>query len=428
MLESVAVISFQAYLFSSLFCLLALHFFLRSGGGKSPVNYLPFGVFCLMAFFTKENAIVLPAVCLAYIFICNRQNFGKNEYQNLNFWVRFKPFIVALALCVFAGLFFLFFWLPRFPKQIFSSIFPNISGASTPVMTFYAYINSIFLSLLHNIKTLLFPFRLSADYSIFVPSNALSVSGIITAVLCAGAAVWLILKVKNPLIKFLTLFAIIVYLPVSNIVPLINTVNDRYLYFLMVPAALLCAAVLDILRKQNLQIYKYAVVMIMVMIFIWAFSYRARGAVFFDNSTVYAEVVRRHPQNVRGFYNLAISYMISGNHQKALENFQRVQALNPAFNSAEVFFLKGRIYMHLGNIERARQNTLSSILFSRSGEHIGYFFNLFETPDDAMLHIINIFENAVIEKNTLLYFIAYYKSLPDGSKFQIEILRNIVDN
>jgi tetratricopeptide (TPR) repeat protein len=397
MLESVAVISFQAYVFSTFFCLSAFYFFLRAldsaQRGSKPFFYFLCFVFTAAAFFIKENSIIMPAVMLAYILMFKARDK--------------KALTVIFSICALSVLFFVYFWLPRFPVSIFSTVYTNVDGAA-PVASLQAYLNGIFLPLLHNIKTLFFPFNLSLDYTIYISGKSLNW----IAVFIAAAGALFACKIKNKTIKFLIIFAAFAYLPISNIVPLVNTVSDRYLYFVMAPCALLLGAALNAVRRKSF--YKYAVVGVLCIIIIWAFSYRARAKVFFNNHTVYANAVEKYPSNPRGYYNLAVSYMSRGMFAEALENLNKVSEISPFYKTADVLFLKGESYIQLGNAAAARENILKSAIISGENHHVKYFFTFFNNADEAMEYLINKFKDTVIDKKTFLYFVNFYNST--GSK------------
>lgn len=234
--EVVSVISFRADLLLSFFSLIVLNllnlFTFKNIKINKTVIYLLIFVFMCCAFFSKENAIVLPLVIFIFIFLfCNNTKLLKFS---------FLSFIFIIFL-------FFFFWVERFPVPLYFSIYPNLSSNLMPLSDFTSYANTIFTALFYNILNVLYPVNLSVDYS-------LSFSKYVTGFMIFFVLFLISFMIynKDKYLKFSLITLILMYLPISNIVPLVNTIADRYLYFPMIGVSILFG--LLILKLQNILI------------------------------------------------------------------------------------------------------------------------------------------------------------------------------
>jgi hypothetical protein len=89
---------------------------------------------------------------------------------------------------------------------------------------------------------IIYPVNLSVDYFVNY-SKAMPLSAVFT-LFAVAACIISILKIKNKYFKFALFFTAVSYIPVSNIVPLVNTIADRYMYMPMIGISMIFACLM----------------------------------------------------------------------------------------------------------------------------------------------------------------------------------------
>jgi hypothetical protein len=369
--ETVNVISFRADLLLVFFCLAALNLVLfMQNYNKSGRIFYPavFAAVCC-AFFTKENAIILPIVLLLLsVFLY--------DDRRLKFFSVGSFFVIILL--------FLFFWITRFPVPLFYTIYPNLDGNFTPLSNFFTYFNTIVTSLFYNIIHILYPVNLSVDYVVKPSVSAYAVSAVFILI----SSYVLLYGTKNRNIKFLILFAVISYMPVSNIVSLVNTVADRYIYLSMVPVSILFSAAIYKLTKiaNKKIIYAFAACLFSLYTLI---SYQ-RGESYNNAYSLYADAVLKSPGNVRTVYNMGVAYFSNGEYGKAVEQFKKVETINPVYMRDKIWFLTAMSYEKQNNLDLARKYYYKAFLLNPLDDEISdKFINSFSSYKQAEYYVLS---------------------------------------
>lgn len=309
------------------------------------------------ALFSKEMSLTLPAICLMFMWETGTRRFSGRQT------------LAVLGLAVAAALFFLLFWKTRFFYHLFDIIFPNIHYNVSPLLSLTAYISVIARVFLHYIQTMIVPVGLSIDYLIDVPRTLLNLHNAVALLAAAGcmlAYVW----TRDRLVRFGIAFWFITYLPVSNLFPLVNTLNDRYMYLPLIGFIIVVVALVRRIAAPG----RYALAALLVIFYGGLTA--ARNPVFESAYTLYSEGERHAPDNLRIRYNLGLAYMLREEYRPALEQFQVTQRLNPLFKTSDVWHLTGLCYEELGDLAAAEKYYVKTLLIFPVKETLSNYANI----------------------------------------------------
>ena len=343
--EAVNIASFRADLLATFLYILSLTALIKAACGKIPANlyyYAAGFIFFVLSLFAKEMAISLVLVFFIYTII----------YSGLKF--RKRTMAVIVTGTAMSALFILFFWSNRFYYLLHSCIFPNIKDNLSPVSSIGAYLSTIILSFLHYLQTMLVPARLSIDYELNVTHTILKPDIFLSLALIA-VVIAAFIFVKNRLFRFGLGFWFACYLPVSNIFPLINTINDRYMYLPMVGFAVALSAVIFGYLKKKIfySVTTGALAAVLIVVCYGCLTLR-RNIVFENGYSLYSDGVKIAPTNIRVRYNLGIAYMVKNDYGEAVKNFEIVSRINPLYKKADMLHLLGVCHDKLGDSKKAK--------------------------------------------------------------------------
>jgi hypothetical protein len=218
--ESVAWASQRKNPLSLLFFLASWHAWLTWKSDESGTKVLWYAgslVFFTMALLSKSIAALLPILLLAQELILDRQPFTRKTLTTK------MPYIGLAAACLVVTL--------ASQKGEGGGLVAYHGGSLGLTMMNMLPVFSRYLILL------VFPFGLTFIYNSplkTVPDLTIFLSG---SILVLFVVVWLRLRKPHPVHFFwLTLF-VVALLPVSNILPIVTMMNDRYLYYPMLGIA-----------------------------------------------------------------------------------------------------------------------------------------------------------------------------------------------
>lgn len=303
----------------------------------------------VLALLAKSAAVVLPPLLLLYD-IC----FVAKERRGR--WLADKlPYLATAGIMALVAL---------------KSQAPEFSGGRTgyhggsPWTTFLTmlpvlmrYLGMLFwpanLSAVYNP-----PIRTGVDWAVAL--SALAVIGLCTAGYC-------LFRARKDLFFWGALF-FIGLAPVSQVVPLVTLINDRYLYFPMLgSAAFLVAMTFSAVEKLPAPYRKgVAAALCLPLLILPPLSFK-RAEVWHDSFTLWSDAVARDPANPVALRALGGAYQRIGRLEAALPYYQRALALDP-FN-ADVLDNISCIYLNLGGFDQALPHIL------RLNEHHPRFAN-----------------------------------------------------
>ena len=353
--EVVSVIGFRANLLSVFFALLSLNCVSLLEFTKKKYYkflYVLVFVFAILSLLSKENALVLPVLFILMYFIIYK-----------------KPVNKQISIISFAviSIIFLFFWIERFPVPLYYSIYPQIDTNLIPLANISLYLKIIITSLFYNVIHILYPANLAADYTLIF-SNFKTFIMLIALIL---TILFFIYKNKSKVLLFAFLFSFITYLPVSNLIPLVNTIADRYMYMTMIGVSFIFA--LLILRIFDIN-KKIAYIFFISLMIIFAFYSYERGTVFSNSYLLYSDEIKKATNNVRVAYNMGVSYFANNEFNNAILQLKRAFEINPFYCTDRVWFLIGLSYEKSDNKQEALKYYYKAFLINPSDNEIADTF------------------------------------------------------
>ena len=339
--ETVAWLSQRKTLLSLFFFLISFLMYLRS---RQPEQHsriafiLAVGSF-IAALLSKSTAVVLPLCLVVYEVTVAGNTLGKG------LWKRLLPFIIAAGATALLTLYL----------QT-----PEMGGGRVPYHGGSPW--ATFLTMLpvmaHYLRMLVFPFNLSAlyippiktvpDWEVFLAALLL--------VAAAAACATCYLRCR-PLFFWCALF-FIPLLPVSQIIPLVTLINDRYLYFPLLGAAGLAgqAAMLLNARQPGSRKWLFYIAIACMTAYLSIGAYQ-RTAVWRSSVTLWSDTVRKNPPSKDISWLLASSYKDAGQLSEAVETYRRLFTLSGEFADSRyeqaALLDAARLFMEIGSYAEA---------------------------------------------------------------------------
>ncbi|MCI5164581.1 MAG: hypothetical protein D3903_00485 [Candidatus Electrothrix sp. GM3_4] len=307
----------------------------------------------LLAFFlalgAKENAILLPASLVLVELFFFRQTI-KLSKQN----------IIILAL---GFLFVLGFTILLKGPDVFHGIFASYSSRSfTPGqrMLTESRIVLFYLSLLFYPA----PFRLSLIHDIQVSTSIFEPVSTLFAVFGIGLLIVLpfFLHKRYPFLSFALLFFLLNHIVESTFLNLKLIFEHRnYLpsFFLFLPIASFINALTYRYHKQNKSIYFMLIGSTALLVIFLLFGTIARNKVWLTEQSLWADSIKKAPENSGPYINLGLYYLLQENNfQKAFElNYLSLDkySATPWKTKFWAYNNLGYIMMLTGNYDKALQ-------------------------------------------------------------------------
>lgn len=316
--EVVAWVSQRKTLLCVTFILLALIGYRRAAMATAPKRY-PLAPLLLFsaALLAKSLAVVLPLLLLCHDLVFRRQESPVKSLQRL------IPYAVAAA--------------------VFAIVAMNTQAAAAgggradwygggPLGTLCTML-PVFVAYL---RLIVWPANLSADYAVTIrsgPDVTVLLSGLL--LLCCLVPLVRLFRRRDPRC-FWASFIIAGLLPVSQIVPLVTLMNDRYLYLPMLGVAVLLADGGDRLaRSLAARIPRPAGRLVggllLLPLLTLPFLAFQRAGDWKDGITLWGRDLQKYPNNHIIMTSLADSYREAGKPQIALKLYRQALAINPRY-------------------------------------------------------------------------------------------------
>jgi Flp pilus assembly protein TadD len=344
--ESVAWISQRKNLLALFFFLAAFHSYLSyrtKGAGQGRLYYALSVATFILSLLSKSVAVILPLVLFLYDLCYLRKDERKS-------WLVDKiPYgIAAAAMAVVT--------IVSQSHELGGGRVSYYGGS--PLYTALT-MPTVFVRYL---ALLLWPAHLSVLY---LPPLK---TGIDAAVLSSGLVLvllavlgWVLYRRKRAFSFWFALF-FIGFLPVSQIVPLVTLMNDRYMYFPMLgAAAFFSATALAVIDRLSgyWRILAAGALWLLLLLLPWR-SWE-RLAVWRNDVTLWTDTVAKEPDSEDAWYNLGKSYYDAGQKDSALAAYSRALVINPA--AKDVLNNIGGIYMEKGEILTARPFLVEAVTY-----------------------------------------------------------------
>lgn len=379
--ESVTYVIQRAEIFAALAVLLALwiaaHAAQRPGRGlRAVLRLLAVAGACTLGLFSKETAVVVPALFALYdwCFIA-----AGRAGALLQRWPIYLTLLLATAAAVGVRS-----WQITYGGELVGGVTlssaapPDVSAPSEPtadgneVVTPWRYLRWQFGVCVYYLRLILWPNRLCFDCGYLGPwpvrSSILSDAVWTPALLLAAGALaaWWI-RPRYPLATFCVLGAALFLLPTSSILPLMDAYVEHRVYLpIALVALLVVAAVYDggaaVVRRGWLsasaaRILGIAAAAAVIGTYGWLTV--ARNRLYVEPLRLWENSVAQAPHSTRALFNLGNEYARRGQPAQAIDCYQQLIRLAPG----PVYYINlGRQYLKLGRsadaveaLEQARQ-------------------------------------------------------------------------
>jgi tetratricopeptide (TPR) repeat protein len=316
--EAVAYIAGRSESLSALFAAAAYAVFLYRPKPASP--WISAGwVLALFAcaVFSKEQAIVLPAVFLLTDIWWNP---GRGIQTVKSNWRIYVPIAALGAIAVF----------------LFRGLIMSVgtgtasSGASAGFgikdLPWYRYLFTEFRALFEYIGTFLFPSGLNLDWDFPISRTILDHGAIfgLVGLLALAAAAWRFRR-RFPLAGFGYLLFLLLLAPTSSILPIKDPVAERRLYLPMLGLLLI---LVDLVCRLKIDRKALAAAGVFVLLGAAAATH-ARASVWSSPISLWEDTVRKSPNKARDHQQLAAAYYDQGKFDLALAEYQRAAQMEP---------------------------------------------------------------------------------------------------
>lgn len=373
--EAVNAISFREDLLSFLFYMatLNIYLFLRADSNKyQPLLALLLYISsCLLYFFallSKEMAASLPLVIYCYEWVYAHKK--KYTFSFLLSW-RYLGYLSITLIYIYLRFYY----------------FYNPTEANTLPPKLADRLATIPWLILNYLKLTIFPVSLIADYKIAIVSSVYSIDFVLPFVVVLSL-IALVFITKYREVAFGVFFYLMTLIPVYNIVPIAHPFAERYLYLPVVGFIIVTGFAI----KTILRIWRPYILFFFVMIFaIFSFDVIKRNSVWIDGYSLWADTVKKRPNNNLAHYNLALVYYRQGRLREAAQELDIAIRLKPDnaeqhFALAQVNEKQGRFMEAVSEYEKAisiepddeRYHAGIAILYFRQGM-VGRAIQEFET-------------------------------------------------
>jgi len=339
--ESVAWLSERKNLLSATFFLLSFLFYFRfsppchemqeKGGAQTHrAAYILSLLFFLMALLTKCSVVIMPLLLVIY------HRYFRTGRFSLQQGFALIPFFLLSFLSALVTL--------KTQSTALLGLFEHSLPAHLYMMLFILgkYLRLLFL-----------PVNLSFQYDIpllsggWNPSMAAPILLLILFVCLSG----IILK-KNSRSIFWVLWFLICLLPVSQIVPIVTYMNDRYLYLPLIGIAALAAIGIEKIYGASRRNTAVFLVMLIVLCFLSVLTAQ-RIRVWVSPRSLWEDAQRKAPGNHLPHVKVGIYDFHAGRYDRALKEFQTSKAIRNKFYDYEWL---GNVYGKKHQWQKAIEN------------------------------------------------------------------------
>jgi len=362
--ETINCISYREDIFTALFCYGAMFLYIKSvRQTNKQKRYYVFSLMCYFcAMFSKEMALSLPLLLVVYdwYFVCQyRMSDIKKRIRPVYFWY---------------GVLTLFYLAIRF---YFSK---DIHGNDAIYSGYSIWENILTMSTVytHYLQLLLFPINLTCHY-MFNIKHSLIDGEVILSMFLLGIIFWLAwhLRKKQPLLSFLTAMYFLSLIPVSNIIPIVNIVAERYLYY---PLGFYCIFIVLFVEKITTRIlaafqwerFSGPLLIGLMMFAFCCFGIKSnqRNLSWFDNYTLWKSAVAVQPWSAKAHNNLGLAYKEKGLYDLAIGAYEEAMRVNPQYTDAGNNL--AILYGDLGKYDKESATYLECLKLNPNDETLNY--------------------------------------------------------
>ncbi len=298
-----------------------------------------------LALMSKETAIVYPGLIALVEFF---------QTNPLNIKARFKNILKFIwPYAIIAGVYLIL----RATVLNFQNSFNLYNAQNTFTSSILVRIFTFFKILTNYFSLLFYPHNQHMERSLPIATsffNGPVLLGFTFFVILSGLIIWA--WKKRPVISFGLLWFIFCLVPTSNIlVPINGLLYEHWLYLPLVGLFLAIFGFvlnLNITKSKTFQIISIGC-LVLYFLFL-SITTIARNRQWRDPITFYNQTLQYAPNSYRVVNNLGMAYDDAGDHQKAMESYQRAIAIDPSVQVA--YHNLGNAYKTLGQFDLAIQN------------------------------------------------------------------------
>jgi tetratricopeptide (TPR) repeat protein len=356
---AVAYISGRKDLLAALFMMLALLCYraFREHAGKAYLAGMGAAGCFFLALFSKEVAIVFPALLLLVDALKERERAVRESQEAIPLWkagiraVKSGPVLYGVfALLAAVGLVYALFVAK-------ASRMEGYWGG-----TLGTDLGTGFKLFVHYVKMVLFPYPLLADYlgGVFPVSTGL----LEPATLAAGigmivflvAAIWLFRRL--PLVSVGMLWFGAAIAPVLQFIPFHELAADHFLYVPMIGASLVLSGLL--LQLKDKQGKSAAMVVLLAVSCVYGAMVIDRNGDWKDKQTLWEATLQQAPESYRANANLGQVYFNAGRFEEGIRLTQKSAELIPDralpfSNLGAMYYTMAQHARQSGDLARAEQ-------------------------------------------------------------------------
>ncbi|HIE43639.1 MAG TPA: tetratricopeptide repeat protein [Candidatus Omnitrophica bacterium] len=286
-------------------------------------------VSCILALLSRENALILLPLLLAYHYTFSRK-------------VKIK------ALAVIGGI--LSVYILGVMSLLSSSILKSGLLDTSWFSTVFQRIPGFFVAITNYSKLMLLPFDLHVEYGdrLFNFSDLKAILGAI--ILCSSIFYALRKRSSNKLVSFSVFWFFIAILPSSNIYPINNYMAERYLYLPSIGFFLILAKLLSfIYREKKLRAFGM-ILIVFLSVFYSSLTIKQNGY-WREPVSLYRRTLKYTPDSTRAYNNLGSAYAEMGRYEEAIAAYEKLLEISP--NDPRAYYNLGNVYTELGKFEKA---------------------------------------------------------------------------
>lgn len=332
--ESVAWISDRKTLLAMMFFLLGWEGYCRyrsaTSGKARWWAYAASLTFFALALLSKSIAVIMPGVLLLFDFCFYH---GERRVRLLDKipYVAVAGVIAAVTMIGFST--------------------PEGGSVSYHGGTFLATFYSMLPVFCRYLGMLVWPANLSAAYAPTIhhsPDGTVAAAALLLSILLI---VSVLLYRRERRLGFWVLFSVAAIFPVSQLIPILTMMADRYLYFPMVGVSALAGSGAVWLRDRiGASLHKALYVLLLLPFVALSIASFQRAAVWHDSLTLWSDAVAKEPDSYKAWEVLAGVYDASGNKVEARRAYERGYKLNPL--NAETLQGLGDLYTDAGELDQ----------------------------------------------------------------------------
>lgn len=342
--ETVTYISGRGSGLATFFYLLSLLFFILGSLKNTKIRFSSQLLFllslisCVMALFSKEISVSLPAVIILYdVCFMRTKSWITLKDRLLYYYLPFPVLAIIFVSRSSSLLHEINLWLPKF----------DISYALTQLKVI-SYV----------IKLFYFPINMTFDYDLVPVKNFTEFSYILTIIFLI-TVIFLVFKKfyqKSSILSFSVLWYFITISPTNSILPRTDLFSNRNLYLPSFGLSLFFAVIIYILFVHHKK-YRINSILVPCCLMIILCSNSAillkTNTSNKSNISLWEEALKKSPEKMRVLHNLSHYYLLNNNLKEAFVMLKRLTVFNPTNYYAHVNL--GKLYLDSGNIDMAEK-------------------------------------------------------------------------